>query len=305
MRKIFISAFLLCAGMFANAQLLKVSTVEKVALPADAKVSSATMSPDGNFVVLSYLNRAGLDKFDLNTKKSTQISVSGSSYDLKISSDSKSVIFRESVVKPNRMRYTALKGVDLALGKEIVLVDATRNLQGFNVVGANVSAVENGRLKARNLMGTRATSVPVASIDKGQLCITVNGKTTVISPQGQEGQSYLWPSVSPDGTKVAYYLAAKGCYVCNIDGSNPVYLGILRAPKWYNEEIIVGMRDHDNGHFVTESAVYASAIDGSEEQLLTDKSVMAMYPSANAEGSKVAFTTPNGDLYIIHVTTAK
>lgn len=305
MKKIFISALLLCAGAFANAQLLDVTTVEKVALPAEAKAYTATISPDGNFVVLSYLNKSGLDKFDFGSKKTTAISETGSSYDLKISNDSKTVVFRESSYSKDRLRYTSLKSVSLADGKESVLVKPTRNLQGFNLANADVYAVDNGKLKAKKVKGSQAAATPVASIDKGQLCVTVNGKTSVISPQGQEGQSYLWPSVSPDGEKVVYYLAAKGCYVCNIDGSDPVFLGMLRAPKWYNGEVVVGMRDKDNGHYVTESSLLAASIDGQTKQQLTDNSVMAMYPSVSVDGSKIAFTTPSGELYIINVSIAK
>ncbi|MDE6040672.1 MAG: hypothetical protein K2F99_03745, partial [Muribaculaceae bacterium] len=113
--------------------------------------------------------------------------------------------------------------------------------------------------------------------------------------------SYLWPTVSPDGKKVAYYLATVGAYVCNIDGSNPVFIGQLRAPQWFGNDVVVGMTDLDDGTFVTSSKIVATRTDGTMSQILTDNSVRAMYPSVNTEGTEISFTTPEGYLYIINV----
>ncbi|MBR3765783.1 MAG: hypothetical protein IKL11_01300, partial [Muribaculaceae bacterium] len=125
----------------------------------------------------------------------------------------------------------------------------------------------------------------------------IDGK--VISPNGQEGASYLWPSISPNGTKVCYYLATKGCYVANIDGSNPVYIGQLRATKWLDDLTVVGMNDLDDGSVVTSSKLIAASIDGQVKQELTVDESMAMFPSTN--GKRIAYSTPMGDLFIINL----
>jgi len=102
---------------------------------------------------------------------------------------------------------------------------------------------------------------------------------------------------------IGYYLATKGAYTCNIDGSDVKFVGNIRAPKWYNNEIVVGMNDKDNGEFVTSSSIVAYAADGSEKQVLTESDKIAMYPTATKDGSKIAFTTPQGEAYIINVKT--
>lgn len=292
---------LLCAGVCSYAQLLNVASVEKVALPEGVTVNQATMSPDGNFVVVSQLEKAGLHKIDLATLNVTTVAENGSSLGLEIASDNKTVIFRESNVGSDRLRRTALKSVNTATGAKTTLVNPSRNLQGFTVKNGTVMSVERGKVATKSLTGARAVAAPVASIDHGRLMVTVNGITANISPQGSEGKSYLWPSVSPDGTRVLYYLSGKGAFVCNLDGSNPVELGVIRAPRWYGNDMVVGMNDEDNGYIVTASKIVAAKADGTMSQIITDGTSMAMYPSVSEDGRKIVFSTPAGELHVINI----
>ena len=281
MKKIIFSVMLLCSSTIGFAQLLEVASTEKVNLPESMVADIATLSPNGDYMLLSDQKKQGLQEFDFRTGEIKSISKAlGSGYNAKISDDGNTVIFRESQIGKDRLKKTALKSVDLTTGKVKTLVQPTREMK----------AVQNG---------TR----PEVSIKYGQLMITRNGKTETLSPNGQSGQSYLWPSVSPDGTKIVYYLATKGAYTCNIDGSDVKFVGNIRAPKWYNNEIVIGMNDKDNGEYVTSSSIVAYAADGSERQVLTESDKIAMYPTATKDGSKIAFTTPQGEAYIINVKT--
>ena len=293
MKKVFISAMLLCSSVLGFAQLVEIQSVDKIDLPEGVSVNQATISPDGSFVVFSQNAKGGLHKMDLASKEINMISANGNSFDLKIASDG-TVVFRESRTAENKLRYTSLKAVD-ARGLETTLVAPTRDLNGFAVNGTNVMTVDNNKVEAKSLNGGVAVQMPVASIRYGQLCI--DGK--VISPNGQDGASYLWPSISPNGTKVCYYLVTKGCYVANIDGSNPVYIGQLRATKWLNDLTVVGMNDLDDGSVVTSSKLIAASIDGKVKQELTVGESLAMFPSTN--GKRIAYSTPMGDLFIINL----
>ena len=293
MKKIFVSAMLLCSSVLGFAQLVEIQSVDKIDLPEGVSVNQATISPDGSFVVFSQNTKGGLHKMDLASKEINMISANGNSFDLKIAADG-TVVFRESRTAENKLRYTSLKAVD-ARGVETTLVAPTRDLNGFAVNGTNVMTVDNNKVEAKSLNGGAAVQMPVASIRYGQLCI--DGK--VISPNGHEGASYLWPSISPNGTKVCYYLATKGCYVANIDGSNPVYIGQLRATKWLDDLTVVGMNDLDDGSVVTSSKLIAASIDGQVKQELTVDESLAMFPSTN--GKRIAYSTPMGDLFIINL----
>ena len=293
MKKIFVSAMLLCSSVLGFAQLVEIQSVDKIDLPEGVSVNQATISPDGSFVVFSQNAKGGLHKMDLASKEINMISANGNSFDLKIAADG-TVVFRESRTAENKLRYTSLKAVD-ARGVETTLVAPTRDLNGFAVNGTNVMTVDNNKVEAKSLNGGAAVQMPVASIRYGQLCI--DGK--VISPNGQEGASYLWPSISPNGTKVCYYLATKGCYVAYIDGSDPVFVGAIRAAKWRNDLTVVGMHDIDDGSGVTSSKLVVASIDGKTAQDITVKESLAMFPSTN--GKRIAYSTPMGDLFIINL----
>lgn len=281
MKKIIFSVMLLCSSTIGFAQLLDVTSTEKVNLPEGTVADIVTLSPKGDYMLLSDQKKQGLQKFDFRTGEIKSVTKAlGSNYNAKISDDGNTVFFRKNQFGKDRLKKTALKSVNLTTGEVKTLVQPTREMKAVQT-------------------GTR----PEVSIKYGQLMITRNGKTETLSPNGQSGQSYLWPSVSPDGTKIVYYLATKGAYTCNIDGTDVQFVGNIRAPKWYNNEIVVGMNDKDNGEFVTSSSIVAYAADGSEKQVLTGSDKIAMYPTATKDGGKIAFTTPQGEAYIINVKT--
>ncbi len=300
MKKLFISAFLLCSGLLGYAQLLSVESIDKVTLSDGGAVTNATLSPDGSFVVLSEAQKPGLQKLMLGNSSMTQITDNGVGSDVKISADGSTIVYRV-VSYQGKLRYVSLQSTNTATGMTKTLVNPTRNLQGFAVSGGSVSAVDNGKVSTQSLGSVGAVAVPTASIDHGRLCVTIGNRTANISPQGSTGQSYLWPSISPDGKKVVYYLATVGAYVCNLDGSNPVYLGAIRAPQWYNNDIVVGMNDQDNGSYVTSSSLIAISVDGTTIQQITDGASMAMYPSASSQAGKISYITPAGELYIVNL----
>ncbi len=291
MKKTFLAIALL-ATLGVNAQILNVKSTTKVDVPGNVKVSTAQLSHDGKWAVISQQTTIGLDKLDFSTNQLTRISDTGIGFDLRIAGDNKTVIYRESELRDNNRRYTTLKSVNVASGLTSTVSGATRNTFAFAADAARVLSANAGSRTSEALC-------PVASINRGRLCVTVNGVTNVIAPQGVEGRSYLWPSVSPDGKKVLYFLVGEGAFVCNLDGSNPVAQGVLRAPVWYNNNVIVGMDHHDDGVKTTSSKLLAKRIDGNTTQVITSASTKAMYPSTGA--NNISFVTPEGELYVINI----
>jgi len=296
MRKI-LFAMALGFSMSAMGQVLQVTSIEQVNMPEKAAV--AAISPQGDYLLLTSATNQGLTKLDLTNGESQTLSTAPSAgHNVKISPDGQTVVYREGSFNKKHLRMSTLKSVNLATGASQVLVKPTRDLQGYAVDATSAGVVNKGKFSKKALGNAKAQNVPVLSIDKGQLMITVNGKTRKLSPNGDQF-SYMWASLSPDGTKVLYYQAAHGTYVCNLDGSNVRKVGKMRAPVWYDNNTVVGMLDLDDGEFIYASTIVAATLDGMT-QTLTDDATIAMYPHA-ADG-KIAFSTPAGEAYIINVT---
>ena len=295
MRKI-LFAMALGFSMSLMGQVLNVTSIEQVNLPDKAVV--AAISPQGDYLLLTSATNQGLTRLDLNTSQSQVLSTAPSSgHNVKISPDGQTVVYREGSFNNKHLRLSTLKSVNLATGTSQVLVKPTRDLEGYAVDATSVGAVNKGKYSNKAIAGAKAQKLPVLSINKGKLMITVNGKTRNLSPNGTQF-SYMWASLSPDGSKVLYYQAAHGTYVCDLDGSNVRKVGKMRAPVWYDDNTIIGMMDLDDGEYIYASTIVAATLDG-KVQTLTGDDVIAMYPHATA--GKIAFSTPSGEAYIINV----
>ncbi len=275
MKKILLLAVAFVATM-ASAQVLNVASVEKLDIPTNADSKIAGISPDGTYVLITSQSNDGLQKFDLATKEVTKITdADGAGYNVEISADSKDVTYREVTYTADKLRMTALKRHDFQTAKQSTLVKATRDMQ-----------------QARE----RKAIAPIVSTVDCNLVVSLGTVTKQLNPNGNG--TYLWASLSPDGTKILYYY--NGVWVCNVDGTNPQRIGNFRAPQWYNNNVVVGMNDEDNGYVVTSSSIVAYTLDGTE-QVLTKGGIMAMYPYVSADGSKIVCSTPMGEAYLIMI----
>ena len=278
MKKILLLVVALVSVM-ASAQVLEVASVEKLNIPQNADSKIVGIAPDGTYVLISSQTNKGLQCFDLVSENVTKLTdAEGAGFGVEISADSKNVTYREVTYAADHSRMATLVSQDMATAQKTTLVKSTRDMQ---------------RARSRQAVS------PVVFIQNGELMITVGTMSKVLSPNGQ-GRSYLWPSLSPDGTKVLYHLAGNGTWVCNVDGTNAKRIGSFRAPKWYNDNVVVGMNDLDNGHVVTSSEIVVYTLDG-KNQVLTNNAIMAMYPYVSADGKKIVCSTPNGEAYLINL----
>ena len=265
----------LAIPMMASAQLLEVSSTQLVTSKADAKV--AAFSPNGDYLLLTNTSHQGLQSMDLASKTLTTISrAEGAGYNVQVSQDGKQVVYREVTMDAKKNRMSTVVRHDMAARQGQVVAKKQQHL------AAMVADAER----------------PSFSVKDRQLMMTVNGETKVFSPNGQQ-YSYHWASLSPNGKKVAYYISAVGCFVCDIDGSNIQFIGHnCLAPVWYNDNIILGCDTKDNGEVVLESVIVAYSLDG-KKQVLTNGEQIAVFPKA-ANG-KIAYSTSEGEIYIMNV----
>ena len=276
MKKIFLS-LALAVSMMASAQVFEVGQLTKLNTPTDTDVKVAGVSADGSYVLITSGSNQGLRRYDVATGETTTITTAaGAGYNVQISQDGQEVVYRETKFDNKGLRKNNIIRLDMATAKTTTVAKAQRDMMAMTTTGANVSV----------------------SISDRKIVLTKNGKNIVLAPNGSN-ESYIWPSISPDGTKLCYYVCGNGCWVANLDGSGKQYIGHgVQAAKWYDNNTLVAMDAEDDGHFTTASAIVACTLDG-KKQVLTNNSMIAMYPYA--ANNTIVFSTLDGETYMLNV----
>ena len=292
----------LCLPIAVSAQVLSVKSVEKVPIPVDADNAVAAISPGGDYILLTTSTHRGLKKFDLATGETTTLTeAEGAGYGTTVTADGKTIVYRETSFTPQHLKMTALKSISTVTGAKRELAPAQRMLQGYRLDGNAAAVISKGKMRVHSLNGAKIVATPptLSLTQNHQMQLTRNGRTTLLAPNGKNVR-YIWPSLSPDGTKVLYYVSGVGCFVCDLNGNNVKPMGQLRAAKWYDNTTIVGMNDQDNGEYVTSSSIIAKTLSGAEQKLTSDE-IIAQYPQVSPSSRKIAFETPAGEAYIINL----
>lgn len=292
----------LCLPIAVSAQVLSVKSVEKVPIPVDADNAVAAISPGGDYILLTTSTHRGLKKFDLATGETTTLTeAEGAGYGATVTADGKTIVYRETSFTPQHLKMTALKSISTVTGAKRELAPAQRMLQGYRLDGNAAAVISKGKMRVRSLNGAKIVATPptLSLTQNHQMQLTRNGKTTLLAPNGKNVR-YIWPSLSPDRTKVLYYVSGVGCFVCDLNGNNVKPMEQLRAAKWYDNTTIVGMNDQDNGEYVTSSSIIAKTLSGAEQKLTSDE-IIAQYPQVSPSSRKIAFETPAGEAYIINL----
>lgn len=277
MRKTILLVAIALVSVIAQAQVLEIVSMREVATPELKEGKVVGISPKGDYLLLTDMSNTGLVRYDLNTQAATIITnAEGAGWDVKISQDGDKVTYRKRHDNNPIIRYDIMQH-SVAEGKDVVRAQAQRGTAQLVAADASSTVVVNEDL---------------------HMVLNHNGKNIVLTPNGTE-DAYNWPSISPDGSKILYYVSGRGCFVCDINGKNVRKIANhCRAPKWYNNNTIVGMADEDDGKVLTASAIVVHTLDG-KSQILVGKDMVAIYPAA-AEG-KIAFSTAAGEMYVLNV----
>ena len=277
MKKTILLIILAFVSMIAQAQILETVSMQQIASPKGEQGKVVGISPKGDYLLVTDANDQGIQCIDLVTKEVTTIcDAEGAGWDVKISPNGKTITYRS-------IRYEGL------INKQDILQ--------YNFEDKKVSMMAKSQSGTEFLVDGTANATVSINEDL-QLVLNRNGKRVVLAPNGND-QAYNWPSISPDGSKILYYVSGRGCFVCDLKGENVRKVANhCRAPKWYDNNTIVGMADEDDGKFLTASAIVVYTLDG-KNQILVAKDMMAIYPHV-ADG-KVAFSTAGGEMYLMEV----
>lgn len=277
MKKTFllIAACIMC--VLAQAQVLKIVSMQQIATPDKMEGKVVGISPKGDYLILTDLSNTGLVRYDLTTKATTTITdAEGAGWNIAISQDGNKITYRQRHDNKQLIRHDIMQ-YDMTSKKAVVRAQAQRGTAALvDATAANTVAINEDL----------------------HLVLTRNGKSIILTPNGAE-QAYNWPSISPDGSKILYYVSGVGCYVCDLKGNGVQKIANhCRAAQWYDNNTVIGMADEDDGKVLTASAIVLYTLDG-KSQILVGKDMMAIYPFA-VEG-KIAFSTAAGEMYLMQV----
>lgn len=277
MRKTILLIAIALVSVIAQAQVLEIVSTRKVAAPGLQEGKVVGISPKGDYLLLTNMDNKGLVRYDLSTQATAIITeAEGAGWNVKISQDGSKITYRQRHDNNPLIRYDIMQH-NMTEGKAVVRAQAQRGTAQLVAADANSTVAVNEDL---------------------HMVLNHNGKSIILTPNGTN-EAYNWPSISPDGSKILYYVSGKGCFVCDINGNNVRKItNHCRAAQWYNNNTIVGMADEDDGTVLTASAIVVYTLDG-KSQILVGKNTMAIYPFAT--DGKIAFSTAAGEMYVLNV----
>lgn len=286
-----------------SAQEIKV-TKTRLLTPKDAgEYAVSAVSPDGKQLLVTGTDSKGLYLIDVKNGKIRKLTASvGAGYEPLFSPDGRYICFRSDDYT-DRKKYSSLIKIDLETGDTVTLEKRSRNLTRPVAAGGNLVYLADGQKQIKDFSGNllkRSVNETYVILEDLSPVLYINGTKKPFKPGGDG--SYIWVSLSPDKTKMLYSLVGKGTFVSDLNGSIIASPGKINAPKWLNNQIIVGMDDKDDGYKVTSSDLVAYSIASGKMTNLTSTSTKSeMYPFPFSDGKRIACRTPEGALYIMKV----
>ena len=296
--RIVMTALIALVAATATSQVTIVST-QRLALPAGRHWSAPRFSPDGQSIFLTTSGYSGIWQFRPESGSLQQITDEpGAGYGYSVSGDGMHIAYRRTSFGTSVFDRT----------QEIVDVDL-RTLRSTSVArGRNLSVPvyrPNGvvyqEMEANDLAaaGASSRSRPVVlGVDKTKIVLLVNGSKQLFDPYGDG--SYIWPKMSPDGTRLVAYEMKRGTFVCTLDGKVTAELGKLDGAVWTrNGEWIVYMVDRDDGHAITASDLYCVTPDGVRTLQLTSTPAIELTPDCSPTDNLIVCSTLNGEIHLM------
>ena len=304
MKKILLFLMVVSA-LIVDAQQFEVVSLQQVKTGEREAAYHPRFMPNGKTLMVCDENYDGLGLVNMESQSYTHLTdMRGAGYKAVISEDGKTIVTREINVMEQKTTLYKLDLVNMELHSVMNDVDHVNNL---DFVNGELSVAQGGattryRLNAAKLIYAPVKDVYVTEEDL-KLVVYVSGVRNVIDPLSTEDYDapYCWSSVSPNREKLLF-VSGNDAYVSNIDGTDLVCLGMVHAPVWRGNDHVVGMEDYDDGHVFLGSDIVIVKADGTGKQkLTTNSSELNMYPSVSADGSKIAYHTGEGKIYLMTI----
>lgn len=257
-------------------------------------------------IILTSDNFKGIWKYNLINNELIRLNnIDGAGYKPILNDDGSEIIFRKDEFRKGRRTSSLIKQNLQTRDMESLVENKRRLSMPANFGNGSIEYVVNGNVEKVTedvQADVTITPQPIVSIEKGNLILYVNNSKKILNPLG-EG-NYIWPSLSPDGTKILFTKTGDGTYVCDLNGNVVSDIGCANYPSWSkNGKWIVYMQDYDDGYVVTSSDIYVSTADGSQLfSISSTDDIHEMYPAWSNDNQKIICSTTDGKIYLFELS---
>lgn len=276
-----------------------ITSSERLPLPADRHWSAPRFSPDGASVFLTTSGYRGIWQFRPETGALRQITDEpGAGYGFSISPDGNRLAYRRTTLGANVFdRTQEIIDVDL-VSLERVPVARARDLSA-PVYQTNRILYQEMEANDPAIAGSTTPAIPVLlGVDRTKIVLLINGAKQRFDPYGNG--SYIWPALSPDGTKLVAYEMSRGTFVCDLRGNVTAEFGRRNGPVWMRSgKWIVYMDDRDDGQSFTSSDLYCVSVDGTTTVRLTSTPAIELEPDCSPTDNLILCSTVDGKIHML------
>lgn len=294
------------AALTAQAQQFEVVSTQQLSAGVE-DIFHPKFTPDGNSLLVSSAGYDGIGIIDIKTQKYQKITdMRGAGWMPAISEDGKTLVVRQ---KDDEIQGNSLYSINLNTLERTAILQKADHFNQVSFVNGKVSVGLQGKVTTKQV--TRPISavqlpneVFVAEEDL-KIAVYNNGRRIELDPlKGQYGSwdpQYCWVSLSPDKSKILFH-CANNSFVCDLSGKNVVNLGEMNCPQWRGNNHVVGHNEDHDGYYLTKGEIFIIGANGKNlQQLSTTSSEIKTFPAVSADGSKIAFHTEDGKLYLMTI----
>jgi Tol biopolymer transport system component len=287
-----------------SAQTVQVVDMIELTSPQDGIFYFPQFSPDGGKVIFSSSAYHGLLYYDLNKKQIIRInSYQGAGYEPVFSSDGNKVFFRIDRYEKGK-KITSIGEYNFKTNSHRIVAENQRNMsivelsQSGNLILRHGNIIETVQLNGGVKKNENQAYDPLVYAKGKALFLEQNGNIKEIVPVGN--RNYIWPSLSPDKSRILFTVAGKGTYICDFNGNIKTELGYANAPQWSPDgKWILYMHDTDDGQRYLSSDIYIVTADGNQRIKLTDSQRIYMYPQWSPDMRQIVFHSEEGQIYLL------
>jgi Tol biopolymer transport system component len=280
----------------ASGQLRLVST-DRLPLPVGRVWSAPHFSPDGTSIFLTTAGYRGIWQFTPATQSLRQIcDDAGAGFGFTVSPDGGKVAYRRTLEGlPAHRRVQEAVALDLRSGEQVVMVSGN-DIPAPVYAGGQVLCSTTADLK--NTLPVSGATTAVLGVEETKIAAVVNGVPVRLDPF--QGGSYIWPSLSPDGTRLVAYEMSRGTFVADLHGTVLAQFGRRDAPVWTRSgRWLVYMNEKDDGHQITGSDIFCVSPDGKTTIRLTDTPAIELLPACSPVDDRILVCTPAGEVLVL------